>query len=96
MFYLLCCEQIRVNCVNPTVVMTDMGRVGWSDPEKARTMTSRIPLGRFAGQTLKLLFLFSTHPFPTVPAYHVLRLTQHAVDESQVKNLDWTTIRFTS
>lgn len=40
--------QIRVNSVNPTVVMTDMGRLGWSDPEKARTMTSRIPLGRFA------------------------------------------------
>lgn len=40
--------QIRVNSVNPTVVMTDMGRVGWSDPTKARTMTSRIPLGRFA------------------------------------------------
>ncbi|XP_029954600.1 L-xylulose reductase-like [Salarias fasciatus] len=41
-------HQIRVNAVNPTVVLTDMGRVGWSDPEKARTMTSRIPLGRFA------------------------------------------------
>ncbi|CAN9508715.1 unnamed protein product [Ophioblennius macclurei] len=41
-------HQIRVNAVNPTVVMTDMGRVGWSDPEKAQTMTSRIPLGRFA------------------------------------------------
>lgn len=40
--------QIRVNNVNPTVVMTDMGRVGWSDPAKARDMTSRIPLGRFA------------------------------------------------
>lgn len=41
-------HQIRVNSVNPTVVMTEMGRLGWSDPEKARTMTSRIPLGRFA------------------------------------------------
>lgn len=40
--------QVRVNSVNPTVVMTDMGRVGWSDPDKARTMKSRIPLGRFA------------------------------------------------
>ncbi|XP_076154000.1 L-xylulose reductase isoform X1 [Alosa pseudoharengus] len=40
--------QIRVNSVNPTVVMTDMGRIGWSDPEKAEAMTSRIPLGRFA------------------------------------------------
>ncbi|XP_072522837.1 L-xylulose reductase [Salminus brasiliensis] len=41
-------HQVRVNSVNPTVVMTDMGRIGWSDPEKAGTMTSRIPLGRFA------------------------------------------------
>ncbi|XP_066521321.1 L-xylulose reductase isoform X1 [Hoplias malabaricus] len=40
--------QIRVNSVNPTVVMTDMGKIGWSDPEKAKTMTSRIPLGKFA------------------------------------------------
>ncbi|XP_061520083.1 LOW QUALITY PROTEIN: L-xylulose reductase [Phycodurus eques] len=41
-------HQIRVNSVNPTVVMTEMGRRGWSDPEKAEAMTSRIPLGRFA------------------------------------------------
>jgi len=47
----LCCDQICVNSVNPTVVMTEMGRLGWSDPEKATAMTSRIPLGRFAGQT---------------------------------------------
>ncbi|RXN25957.1 L-xylulose reductase [Labeo rohita] len=40
--------QIRVNSVNPTVVMTDMGKIGWSDPEKAKSMTSRIPLGKFA------------------------------------------------
>ncbi|XP_068439606.1 L-xylulose reductase isoform X1 [Clinocottus analis] len=41
-------HQICVNSVNPTVVMTDMGRLGWSDPEKAKTVLSRIPLGRFA------------------------------------------------
>ncbi|XP_027883439.1 L-xylulose reductase isoform X2 [Xiphophorus couchianus] len=41
-------HQIRVNSVNPTVVMTKMGHLGWSDPEKAQTMKSRIPLGRFA------------------------------------------------
>ncbi|XP_012672818.2 L-xylulose reductase [Clupea harengus] len=40
--------QIRVNSINPTVVMTEMGRIGWSDPEKANAMTSRIPLGKFA------------------------------------------------
>lgn len=39
---------IRVNCVNPTVVMTDMGRIGWSDPAKADPFRERIPLKRFA------------------------------------------------
>lgn len=31
--------------------MTEMGRQGWSNPEKAKAMLSRIPLGRFAGET---------------------------------------------
>ena len=42
--------QIRVNTVNPTVVMTDIGRVGWSDPVKAKEMLDKIPLGRFSGK----------------------------------------------
>ena len=41
-------HKIRVNCVNPTVVMTEMGRLGWSEPEKSQEMLKRIPLGRFA------------------------------------------------
>ncbi|MCI4384014.1 hypothetical protein PGIGA_G00033430 [Pangasianodon gigas] len=40
--------QIRVNSVNPTVVMTDMAKIGWSDPVKANAMISRIPMGKFA------------------------------------------------
>lgn len=40
--------QIRVNSVNPTVTNTPMSLVGWSDPVKASTMRSKIPLGRFA------------------------------------------------
>lgn len=39
--------NIRVNSVNPTVVWTEMAQVGWSDPEKARRMVSKIPLNRF-------------------------------------------------
>lgn len=35
--------------MNPTVVLTAMGRLGWSDPVKAGPMLTRIPLGRFAG-----------------------------------------------
>lgn len=42
--------QIRVNAVNPTVVMTPMGRANWSDPHKAKVMLDRIPLGKFAGK----------------------------------------------
>ncbi|XP_017778775.1 PREDICTED: L-xylulose reductase [Nicrophorus vespilloides] len=38
---------IRVNCVNPTVIMTEMGKLGWSDPAKAKPMLEKIPLGRF-------------------------------------------------
>uniref|UniRef100_A0A3P9N5Z6 Dicarbonyl/L-xylulose reductase n=1 Tax=Poecilia reticulata TaxID=8081 RepID=A0A3P9N5Z6_POERE len=55
-------HQIRVNSVNPTVVMTKMGRLGWSNPEKAQTMKSRIPLGRFAEEedvVNSILFLLS-------------------------------------
>ncbi|XP_033703563.1 L-xylulose reductase isoform X2 [Tursiops truncatus] len=40
--------KIRVNALNPTVVMTPMGQANWSDPQKAKTMLDRIPLGKFA------------------------------------------------
>lgn len=56
---LLCSWQIRVNSVNPTVVMTEMGRLAWSNPEKASTVTSRIPLGCFAGQKLQNIQLLA-------------------------------------
>jgi NAD(P)-dependent dehydrogenase (short-subunit alcohol dehydrogenase family) len=38
---------IRVNAVNPTVVLTPMGRKAWSDPAKADPMLKRTPMGRF-------------------------------------------------
>ena len=41
--------QIRVNSVNPTVVMTDMGKMAWSQPSKAGPVLNRIPAGRFVG-----------------------------------------------
>ena len=34
--------------MNPTVTMTAMAKVGWSDPAKAGPMLDKIPLGRFA------------------------------------------------
>jgi L-xylulose reductase len=39
---------IRVNSINPTVVLTEMGKRAWSDPVKGGPMLARIPLGRFA------------------------------------------------
>lgn len=40
-------RKIRVNNVNPTVILTRMGRENWSDPAKADPVKARIPLGRF-------------------------------------------------
>jgi len=39
---------IRVNAINPTVVMTELAKRFWGDPDRAKTMLSRIPLGQFA------------------------------------------------
>lgn len=41
-------RNIRVNSVNPTACMTEMGRAIWSNAEKANGLLSRIPLFRFA------------------------------------------------
>lgn len=40
-------RNIRVNSVNPTVILTKMGRDNWSDPAKADPLLNRIPLHRF-------------------------------------------------
>ncbi|XP_078692984.1 L-xylulose reductase-like [Branchiostoma floridae x Branchiostoma belcheri] len=40
-------HKIRVNTVNPTITMTDMGIKVWSDPAKSGPMLARIPLGKF-------------------------------------------------
>uniref|UniRef100_A0A1E1X650 Putative diacetyl reductase/l-xylulose reductase n=1 Tax=Amblyomma aureolatum TaxID=187763 RepID=A0A1E1X650_9ACAR len=57
-------HKIRVNSVNPTVTNTPMSLVGWSDPVKAGTMRSKIPLGRFAEPEEvcdAVLYLLSEH-----------------------------------
>lgn len=41
-------RNIRVNSVNPTACMTEMGRTVWSDRAKAESLWARIPLYRFA------------------------------------------------
>lgn len=40
--------KIRVNSVNPTVVLTDMGKKVSADPELSRKMKERHPLRKFA------------------------------------------------
>ena len=58
-------HNIRAVTVGPTVVNTDMGKLGWSDPAKAKPMLDRIPLGRFAGK-------FSTRPRPWVRTVEII------------------------
>ncbi|KAB0793024.1 hypothetical protein PPYR_12644 [Photinus pyralis] len=41
-------QNVRINCVNPTVVMTELGREVWSDQRAAEEMKTKIPLKRFA------------------------------------------------
>ena len=38
---------IRVNCVNPTITLTDMARLAWSDPARSEPRLKRMPIGRF-------------------------------------------------
>ncbi len=40
-------HAIRVNSVNPSVTLTPMGELAWSDPAKSGPVLARIPLGRF-------------------------------------------------
>jgi NAD(P)-dependent dehydrogenase (short-subunit alcohol dehydrogenase family) len=39
---------IRVNCVAPTITLTELAAVAWSDPQKSGPMMVRHPMGRFA------------------------------------------------
>ena len=53
---------IRVNSVNPTVTLTPMASMAWSDPAKRDPALAAIPLGRFAQPAevaLPVLFLLS-------------------------------------
>lgn len=55
-------HRIRVNCVNPTITLTDMARKAWSDPARSGPRLSRMPLGRFlepAEVAEAVLFLLS-------------------------------------
>eukprot|EP00026_Physarum_polycephalum_P011489 Phypoly_transcript_11719.p1 GENE.Phypoly_transcript_11719~~Phypoly_transcript_11719.p1 ORF type:complete len:268 (-),score=33.45 Phypoly_transcript_11719:387-1106(-) len=68
-------HKIRVNCVNPTVTLTPMGQMAWSDPKKADPVLQRIPVRIFMTTTPVFVvnvtfvvrrscahFLFSSHP----------------------------------
>lgn len=43
----LSAKEIRFNTVNPTVILTKMGRENWSNPAKAEPLLNHIPLRRF-------------------------------------------------
>ena len=40
-------HNIQTNSVCPTVILTDMGKMAWSDPKRSEPMLTRIPLHRF-------------------------------------------------
>ena len=53
---------IRVNSVNPTVVMTPISSGHWSQPEVARPFLEQMPLGRWATEdevAAPIVFLLS-------------------------------------
>ena len=41
-------HNIRVNCINPIVTMTELALRAWSNPEKSNQVLKRIPINRFA------------------------------------------------
>lgn len=41
-------HKIRVNSVNPTVVLTDLSREAWKNTERSELFLARHPLGKFA------------------------------------------------
>ncbi|XP_002731193.1 L-xylulose reductase-like [Saccoglossus kowalevskii] len=41
-------HKIRCNAVNPTVVLTELGKRSWSAPERSGPLINRIPLRKFA------------------------------------------------
>ena len=54
---------IRVNSVNPTVTLTPMAQMAWSEPSKRDPALAAIPLGRFAETAevaAPILFLLSS------------------------------------
>lgn len=53
-------HNIRVNTVNPTVVMTELGRQAWSDAQKSQNMLSKIPLGRYEYVWSVIIILLGT------------------------------------
>ncbi|XP_014769651.1 D-erythrulose reductase [Octopus bimaculoides] len=66
---------IRVNSVNPTVVLTEMGLKSWSDPVKAGGMLNRIPLKKFAeveDVVNSIIFLLSDKANSTTGSLHLV------------------------
>ena len=50
-----------MNSVNPTVTLTDMGKLAWSDKEKAAGALARIPLKQFCGNNDNSIYLYRVY-----------------------------------
>lgn len=50
-------HKIRINTVVPGIILTELGRVIWSDQKKAAEMTAKIPQGRFAGNFIEFFYV---------------------------------------
>jgi len=74
--------NIRVNSVGPTVVMTEMGKLGWSDPQKAQSMISKIPLGRFAGMINSIYMQGAHFNFYTEISQNVQKIWKNVSNKS--------------
>ena len=64
-------SQIRVNSVNPTVVMTELGKKCWQG-EKAAAVLNKIPLKKFAGK-FRVWIKFTLLFLAQIPSFHSAR-----------------------
>ncbi|CAJ0958985.1 unnamed protein product [Ranitomeya imitator] len=82
-------KKIRVNCVNPTVIMTDRGRANWSDPQKAAPMLNRIPLGRFAELPAKRIDKLDRKKIATKAKKHLSKQSSRPQERSKAQIQHW-------
>ena len=58
----MCCSQVRVNCVNPTLVETDMA-AGEIDTDVAAAIKARTPQEKFACTYILTFYLLNSSSY---------------------------------